>query len=361
MQNPFADEPLAGPLAASPLTPAPAVGREPPAEPPGTLVRRLRTALRARHYSRRTEEAYVAWTRRYIRYHGLRHPRELGADALERFLSWLAVRSRVSAATQNQARSALVFLYGTVLAREAQVPDVRTIVAGLGDVVRAKRPTTLPTVLTRAEVRAVLTTLHGTPRLVALVLYGAGVRLLEALQLRVKDVDLTQHQLTVRAGKGAKDRVTMLPEAAAAPLRRHLARVRAIHARDLGRGAGTVALPGALARKYSNAAREWGWQWVFPAARPYRDSAEGVIRRHHYHESAVQRAVRAAALAAGLTKRVGCHTFRHSFATHLLEDGYDIRTIQELLGHADVRTTMIYTHVLNRGGRGVRSPLDRLT
>jgi integron integrase len=253
-----------------------------------------------------------------------------------------------------------VFLYGTVLAREAQVPDVSTLVAGLGDVGRAKRPTTLPTVLTRAEVRAVLTTLHGTPRRVALVLYGAGVRLLEGLQLRVKDLDLTQHQLTVRAGKGAKDRVTMLPEAAAAPLARHLARVRAIHARDLARGAGTVALPGALGRKYPNAAREWGWQWVFPAARPYRDPADGAVRRHHYHESAVQRAVRAAALAAGLTKRVGCRTFRHSFATHLLEDGDDIRTIQELVGHADVRTTMIYTHVLNRGGRGVRSPLDRL-
>jgi integron integrase len=324
-------------------------------------VRRLRTALRTRHYSRRTEEAYVAWARRYVRFHGLRHPRELGADALERFLSWLAVRGRVSAATQNQARSALVFLYGTVLAGDAEAADVGALVAGLGDVVRAKRPVTLPTVLTRAEVRAVLAALDGTPRLVALVVYGSGVRLLEALQLRVKDLDPAQHQLTVRAGKGAKDRVTMLPEAAAAPLARHLARVRALHARDLARGAGTVALPGALARKYPNAEREWGWQWVFPAARPYRDAETGAWRRHHYHESAVQRAVRAAALAAGVTRRVGCHTFRHSFATHLLEDGYDLRTIQELLGHADVRTTMIYTHVLNRGGRGVRSPLDRLT
>ena len=231
-------------------TPGAAPPRPAVPEPPGTLVRRLRTALRARHYSRRTEEAYVAWARRYVRFHGLRHPRELGADALERFLSWLAVRGRVSAATQNQARSALVFLYGTVLVGDPRTPDVGALVAGLGDVVRAKRPTTLPTVLTRAEVRAILAALDGTPRLVSLVLYGAGVRLLEALQLRVKDLDLAQHQLTIRAGKGAKDRVTILPEVAAAPLARHLARVQALHARDLARGAGTVALPGALARKY---------------------------------------------------------------------------------------------------------------
>jgi integron integrase len=250
-------------------------------EPPGTLVRQLRTALRVRHYSGRTEEAYVAWARRYVRFHGLRHPRELEAEARERFLSWLAVRGQVSASTQNQARSALVFLYRTVLERDAQVPDVGALAAGLGDVVRAKLPTTLPTVLTRAEVRTVLAALDGTPRLIALVLYGAGVRLLEALQLRVKDVDLAQHQLTVRAGKGAKDRVTMLPEAAAAPLARHLARARALHARDLARGAGIVALPGALARKYPNAAGEWCWQWVFPAARPYRDATAGAVRRHH--------------------------------------------------------------------------------
>ena len=358
--SPAAAPPSLAPVPAARPAAPPDTRSESPAEPPGTLVRRLRTALRTRHYSRRTEEAYVAWARRYVRFHGLRHPRDLGADALERFLSWLAVRGRVSAATQNQARSALVFLYGTVLARDPRTPALSALVAGLGDVVRAKRPTTLPTVLTRAEVRAVLAALDSTPRLVALVLYGAGVRLLEGLQLRVKDLDLDQRQLTVRAGKGAKDRVTMLPDAAAAPLARHLARVRALHARDLARGAGSVALPGALARKYPNAAREWGWQWVFPAARPYRDATDGAVRRHHYHESAVQRAVRAAALTAGLTKRVGCHTFRHSFATHLLEDGYDIRTIQELLGPADVRTTMLYTHVLNRGGRGVRSPLDRL-
>jgi integrase len=283
-----------------PLAPALAVGSgargEVPSEPRGTLVRRPRTALRARHYGRRTEEAYVAWARRYVRFHGLRHPRELGADALERFLSWLAVQGRVSAATQNQARSAPCSCTGPSSPatpgrpRCARSWQGRATSCGLGDVVRAKRPTTLPPVLTRAEVREVLAALEGTPRVVALVLYGAGVRLLEALQLRVKDVDLAQHQLTVRAGKGAKDRITLLPEAAAAPLADHLARVRALHARDVARGAGTVALPGALARKYPNAARAWGWQWVFPAARLYRDAADGAVGRHHYHESAVQRA-----------------------------------------------------------------------
>ncbi len=270
---------------------------------------------------------------------------------MESFLSDLAVRRRVSASTQNQASAALLFLYREVL---------RTPLESPGGVVRAKRPSRLPVVLTRAEVRAVLGQLDRQPHLVALLLYGAGLRLLEALSLRVKDVDLSRGELLVRDGKGGKDRVTMLPSTAAGPLARHLVWVRALHERDLAAGDGRVALPGALEHKCPAAGREWAWQWVFPASTRYRVPDTGERRRHHLHESAVQRAVRAAVLRAGIPKRATCHTLRHSFATHLLEDGYDIRTVQELLGHADVRTTMIYTHVLNRGGRGVRSPADSL-
>jgi integron integrase len=319
--------------------------------PAPRLLARLRTAIRVRHYSRRTEVAYRRWVVRFVRFHGIRHPRELGEAEVERFLSDLAVRGRVSAATQNQARAALLFLYREVL---------RTPLGQVQEVVRARSPARLPVVLTRGEVRAVLGRLEGQARLIALLLYGAGLRLLEALSLRVQDVDLEGRRLLVRRGKGGKDRVTVLPDRAVTGLREHLVDVRRLHTRDLAAGGGRVALPAALARKYPAASREWGWQWVFPATRGYVDPRTGERYRHHLHESAVQRAVRAAVLRAGIQRRASCHSFRHAFATHLLEDGYDIRTIQELLGHADVRTTMIYAHVLNRGGRGVRSPADGL-
>ena len=324
--------------------------RASPPSGPGQLVAALRAAIRLRHYSPRTEVAYVAWVRRYVRFHGLRHPASLDVAAVEAFLSALATRRQVSASTQNQALAALLFLYRHVLG--APLPR-------LEDVTRAKRPQRLPTVLTPDEVDQVLGALPPPYALVGLVLYGSGLRLMEALQLRVKDVDLERRELTIRGGKGDKDRVTVLADAAVPLLTAHLRRVAALHHRDLVRGAGAVALPGALAVKLPGAARSLSWQWVFPASSCYRDRVTGEVRRHHLHETAVQRAVRTAALRAGLTKRVTCHTFRHSFATHLLEGGYDIRTVQELLGHKDVRTTMIYTHVLNRGGRGVVSPADR--
>lgn len=324
-----------------------------PSGPPGEpsqprLLARVRAAVRVRHYSRRTEEAYVWWIRRFVRFHGTRHPATLGAAEVEAFLSDLAVRHDVSASTRSQARAALLFLYRNVLA--LPVPELDAIV-------RAKRPRRLPTVLTREEVRAVLGALAAPYDLVALLLYGAGLRLLEALSLRVKDLDPARGELTVRVGKGDTDRVTVLPAIAADALGPHLAARRVLHEQDLATGGGGVVLPGALHRKMPGAARAWGWQWVFPATSRYRD-AEGVWWRHHLHETAVQRAVRDGAARAGLAKRVTCHTFRHSFATHLLEAGYDIRTVQELLGHKDVRTTMIYTHVLNRGGCGVVSPAD---
>ena len=283
---------------------------------------------------------------------GDRHPAALDVSAVEGFLSELATRHRVSASTQNQARAALLFLYRVVL--DAPLP-------GLEGVTRAKRPPRLPTVLTRGEVDAVLAAL-GAARppylLVGQLLYGAGLRLMEGLQVRVKDLDLERGELLVRAGKGGKDRITVLPAIARDGLAGHLARVRALHARDLADGGGRVAMPGGLARKLPGAAASWPWQWVFPATSRYRDPGTGALCRHHLHETAVQRAVRDAAVRAGLTRRITCHSFRHSFATHLLEAGYDIRTVQELLGHRDVRTTMIYTHVLNRGGRGVISPID---
>lgn len=315
------------------------------------LLSQVAAALQVRHYSPRTVKAYVAWVRRYVRFHGLRHPSGLGAADVGAFLSDLATVGRVSASTQNQAHAAILFLYREVL--EQPLEPVAALV-------HAKRPRRLPVVLTRAEVRMVLDRLGGQSALAGMLLYGSGLRLLEALTLRVKDVDLSRRELIVRDGKGQKDRVTVLPSAAVTVLRHHLADVQLAHAAEVAAGAGRVALPGALARKYPTASCEWGWQWVFPAARQYRDPTTGERRRHHMHPSVLQRAVRDAALRAGLTKRVTCHTFRHSFATHLLEDGYDIRTVQELLGHTDVRTTMIYTHVLNRGGLGVRSPADRL-
>jgi integron integrase len=295
--------------------------------------------------------AYVAWIRRYILFHGKRHPAEMGAPEMTRFLTALVVDQRVSASTQNQALSALLFLYRDVL--ELDVP-------WLDGVVRARRPQRLPVVLTRAEVRAVLERLTGAPRLMAHLLYGSGLRLLECCRVRVQDVDFGANQIVVRGGKGDKDRVTMLPLSVKTDLARHLDTVRQQHRRDLGRSAGWVELPTALARKYPNAGREWVWQWIFPATRIYVERATGQRRRHHLHESVLQRAVKEAVLTAGVRKRAGPHTFRHSFATHLLEDGHDIRTVQELLGHRDVSTTMIYTHVLNRGPVAVRSPVDRM-
>jgi integron integrase len=281
----------------------------------------------------------------------MRHPSALGVAEVERFLSMLAEERRVSAATQNQALSALLFLYREVLAEP---------LPWLEGVVRAKVPQRLPTVLTRDEVRALLARLPERERLFATLLYGAGLRLLEGLTLRVKDVDFGAAQIIVRGGKGDKDRVVPFPKSVTAELTRHLELVRELHRSDLAAGAGEVVLPNALAAKFPNAGREWRWQYVFPATRTYVERETGKRRRHHLHPTAVQRAVRTAAERAGISKRVSCHTFRHSFATHLLEDGYDIRTIQELLGHKDVSTTMIYTHVLNRGGRGVRSPADLL-
>jgi integron integrase len=291
----------------------------------------------------------VAWVRRFILFHDKRHPAEMGGEEVTAFLSSLASAARVSASTQNQALSALLFLYKDVL--QLELP-------WLTDVVRAKGPVRLPVVLTRAEVQALLAQLTGVPWIMASLLYGSGLRLMECARSRVKDVDLVRAEIIVRDGKGRKDRVTMIPERVREPLATHLARVRRLHQADLAVGAGHVALPYALARKYPTAAREWGWQWVFPATRTYRDPATGLRHRHHLHESVLQRTVKAAARAAGIAKPAGCHSLRHSFATHLLVAGYDIRTIQELLGHRDVSTTMIYTHVLNRGGRGVRSPLD---
>lgn len=323
--------------------------RERPSKP--RLLDRVRDAVRARHYSRRTEEAYVAWIRRFILSQGKRHPAEMGAAEITQFLTALAVRAWVAASTQNQALSALLFLYREVLGQ--QIP-------WLEDVVRAKRARRLPVVLTRDETRAVLDRLRGVPRLMALLLYGAGLRVLECARLRVKDVDLVSNQIVVRAGKGDRDRMTMLPAAVKASLAEHLELVRRQHERDLARGAGWVEHPGALMRKYPNAGREWGWQWVFPATRIYVDRVTGQRRRHHLHETVLQRAVAGAVRRAGIGKPATCHTFRHSFATHLLEDGYDIRTVQELLGHRDVSTTMIYTHVLNRGPGAVRSPADRM-
>ncbi len=316
-----------------------------------TLLMRLRQAIRQRHYSRRTEETYVGWVKRFVAFHGRRHPAELGAAEVSSFLSHLASDRHVSASTQNQALSALLFLYRAVLARD---------LGELPSLVYAKRSRRLPVVLTRDEVRAVLGRLSGPKWLVAALLYGSGLRLLEGLRLRVKDVDFASKQLVVRSGKGDRDRVTMLPESVAPALATHLRKIKVQHERDRADGAGRVELPDALARKSPQAAGEWSWQWVFPATRHYVDPRTGERRRHHLHESVIQRAFREAVRASGIAKRASCHTLRHSFATHLLAAGYDIRTVQQLLGHRDLRTTMIYTHVLNRGGLAVQSPADTL-
>lgn len=314
------------------------------------LLDHVRNSVRARHYSLRTEEAYVGWIRRFILFHGKRHPNEMGEEEINAFLSSLATKEKVSASTQTQALSALLFLYRVVLLKS--FPEIDNLI-------RAKKPKRLPVVLTREEVRTVLRSTVGSTGLIARLLYGSGLRLMEALRLRVKDIDIARGSIVVRDGKGQKDRVTMLPKAVCQPLATHLEAVRRSHQHDLKAGNGGVYLPEALARKYPWAATNWGWQWVFPAENVSIDPRTRVSRRHHVHESIVQKAVKRAVREAGIAKPASCHTLRHSFATHLLEAGYDIRTIQELLGHKDVTTTMIYTHILNRdGGRGVRSPLD---
>jgi len=318
---------------------------------PPRLLERVHQAIRARYYSRRTEEAYVHWIRRFIYFNGKRHPEVLGEAEVTAFLNHLAADRKVAAATQNQALSAILFLYREVLGRE---------LAWLDGVQRPTRPPRLPVVLTRGEVERLLAQLTGTHWLIASLLYGAGLRVMECLRLRVKDVDLSYRQILVRDGKGEKDRVTMLPGKLVQPVRGHLERVRLLHARDLKEGYGEAGLPYALARKYPRAGREWCWQYVFPSKNRSADPEDGVIRRHHLYESVPQRAIKQAVRSAGIAKHVSCHALRHSFATHLLESGSDIRTVQELLGHSDVSTTMIYTHVLNKGARGVASPLDRL-
>ena len=319
----------------------------PPRDP---LSERMHAALRVRHHSLRTETAYVHWMKRFLRFHANRPPEDLGADDVRAFLEHLAVERKVAAATQNQALNALVFFFREALQREP---------GNLGDIIRAPRARRLPVVLSRQEVRDVLQALRGTNRLIAELLYGTGMRLMEGIRLRVKDLDFEQNQITVREGKGNKDRITILPRVLKEPLRHHLAVVQRLHAQDLTDGYGHVYLPEALARKFPGAEHAWIWQYVFPSPRVSHDPRGNQTRRHHWNESTLQKAVTEAGRKAGLTKRVHCHTFRHCFATHLLEDGYDIRTVQELLGHSDVSTTMIYTHVLNRGGRAVISPLER--
>ncbi|MGH8676143.1 MAG: integron integrase [Burkholderiales bacterium] len=316
------------------------------------LLEQCRERLRVKHYSLRTEDAYLHWVRRFIYFHAKRHPREMGGREVEAFLSHLATVERVSPSTQNQALSALLFLYREVLRKELPWMD---------GVVRAKQTARVPVVLTHEEVRALLARLDGTRWLAASLLYATGMRLLEGLRLRVKDVDFERREITVRDGKGGRDRRTMLPERLLEPLRAHLARVKVVHERDLAEGYGDVYLPFALARKYPRAGRSWPWQYVFPASARSVDPLDGVVRRHHLDEKVVQRAVSEAARRAGIGKPASPHVLRHSFATHLIEGGYDIRTVQELLGHKDVSTTMIYTHVLNKGGLGVKSPFDRLS
>ncbi|WP_449422692.1 integron integrase [Rhodanobacter lindaniclasticus] len=324
-------------------------GARPGASAP-RLLDEVRRRLRLKHYSLRTESIYVGWIRRFILANGKRHPRDMGAVEVEAFLSALAVRGGVAASTQNQALSALLFLYREVL--RVELPWMETMV-------RAKRSQRVPTVLAREEVQTLLAQLEGRPWLLASLLYGTGMRLMECMRLRVKDADFARNEITVRDGKGGKDRRTVLPKRLVEPLQREIERARALHEADLRAGFGVARLPHALARKYPNAGREFGWQFVFPSAQRSLDPLDGVERRHHFDEALLSRAMKSACRRAGIVKPVSAHTLRHSFATHLLESGYDIRTVQELLGHKDVATTQIYTHVLNRGGHGVLSPLDR--
>ena len=317
--------------------------------PPRKLLDQVRDTIRLKHYSYRTEQTYVQWIRRFILFHNKRHPQEMGVTEIEAFLTFLAVQEQVCASTQNQALSALLFLYRSVL-RQPLDDSI--------DAVRAKRSRYLPTVLTPEEVNQILSRLSGVYQLFIQLLYGSGLRLSEGLRLRIKDLDFAQRQIVVRDTKGNESRVTMLPNRIVEPLSQHLERVKRLHHLDLDQGYGSTFLPFALERKYPHADRAWIWQFVFPSPGRSRDPRSGIVRRHHLHETGIQRALKQAVHTAKIDKRVGCHTFRHSFATHLLQNGYDIRTVQELLGHKDVKTTMIYTHVLNRGGRGVRSPLD---
>ena len=313
------------------------------------LLDHVSDVIRLKHYSIKTEETYLNWIRRYIRFHKKRHPAKMGEEEISAFLTHLAVKEKVAAATQNQALNAIVFLYREVVKRD--LGEIR-------DITWAKRPTRLPVVFTKEEARRVLDQLEGVNWLMAGLLYGAGLRLMECMRLRIKDVDFAYKQIVVRDAKGNKDRTTMLPASVMEPLRRHMSKVKALHKPELEEGFGEVYLPFALEKKYRNASREWGWQYVFPSSKRSRDPRSGVIRRHHIAESVLQRAVKVAVRNTGIAKPASCHTFRHSFATHLLEDGYDIRTVQELLGHRNVNTTMIYTHVINKGAQAVRSPLD---
>ena len=315
------------------------------------LLDRLRETLRSRHYSRRTEQTYCQWVKRFVYFHKMRHPKEMAETEINAFLTHLALKGKVSASTQNQALSALLFLYRHVLNRE---------IGELRDVIRARKPKRLPVVLPKDEVKTVIGNLKGDKWIMANLMYGAGLRLMECLRLRVQDIDFASNQITVRDGKGSKDRLTMLPKVVKQPLREHLKNVRSTHQKDLSEGYGSVFMPYALASKYPNAATEWGWQFVFPQDNRFINKTTGEQGRYHVHETTVQRTVKEAVRKTDITKRASSHTFRHSFATHLLADGYDIRTVQELLGHKDVKTTMIYTHVLNRGGKGVISPADNL-
>jgi len=315
------------------------------------LLDQVRQEIRTRHYSRRTARAYTGWIRRFIHFHGRRHPREMGEEEINRFLTYLAVERNVAPSTQTQALSSLLFLYKQVL---------RVDLPWLEDVVRAKKTKRVPLVLSRDEIRRLLDCLKGTPWLLAALMYGSGFRLLEVLRLRVKDVDFERHQIAVRGGKGDKDRSALLPDRLAGALRAHIAHAKHLHKADLEQGAGWVELPHAIERKYPGNGQDWKWQWVFPATRLYTDVETDQKRRHHLHESAVQRAVKRGVLEARIEKPASCHTLRHSFATHLLEEGKDIRTVQELLGHRSLDTTMVYTHILNRGPLGARSPLDLL-
>ena len=315
------------------------------------LLDQLREGLRARHYSRRTERTYCSWVKRFIFFHNVRHPAEMAEPEINAFLTHLAVKKKVSASTQNQALSALLFLYRHVIGRE---------VGDLGEVIRARKATRLPVVMTREEVKAVLANMAGNKWLIASLMYGAGLRLMECLRLRVQDIDFVRNEIVVRDGKGAKDRITMLPKSLKSPLQDHLKMVKKVHEKDLSEGWGRVVLPDALERKYPNAPKEWRWQWVFAQQTRWKNTRSGEQGRHHIDASLIQKAVREAVRNAGLTKRASCHTFRHSFATHLLEGGSDIRTVQELMGHKNVQTTMVYTHVLNRGPGGVRSPIDSI-
>lgn len=327
------------------VTPIPTTDQKP------KLLTQLSQAMRSRHYSRNTESTYIHWVKRFIFFHHVRHPKDMAEPEINAFLTHLAVREHVSASTQNQALCAIIFLYKYVINRK---------IGDIGEVIRARKPVRLPVVMTRDEVKDVLSNLTGDKWIIAYLMYGAGLRLMECLRLRIQDLDFSKNQIIVRSGKGDKDRITMFPESVKKPLTEHLNKVKKIHESDLANGFGRVLLPDALARKYPNASKEFRWQWVFPQETLWQNKKTGERGRHHIDESIIQKSVKDAVTKAGLVKRATCHTFRHSFATHLLENGYDIRTVQELLGHKDLKTTMIYTHVLNKGPSAVRSPADNL-